>query len=187
MKKKRGVTLIELLVSMILLTIMMVAFTNVYIFGMKTYTEQFIQTKLHSDSQTIIDRITTDVNVAAAIEGSYGSYNTGETTLIIKVPALDVNQNFVYASGTMVYDRFIYYQEGNSLHKLTIASSSSTRYSQNNENKTLTTRLTTLAFAYEPDITSPISVTTTITLSQTAGKINKSATLTGKANLRNAL
>jgi prepilin-type N-terminal cleavage/methylation domain-containing protein len=185
MKKKKGVTLIEILVAMILMVIMMVAFSNVYIFSMKTYGEQFVQTRLSSEAETLVDRISTDINLAQGVEGTYSTYTTSQTTIILLVPAIDASQNFIYSNGVIASDRIIYYKVGTNLHRIIYAINNSARFSQNGQDAILSKLVTGLTFTYDPDMVSPVKVTTSITVSQKAGKKTQNITVTGKSGLRN--
>lgn len=187
MKKKKGTTLIELLVVMVLIGIMVVAFGQIYASGMKTYREQLAQTRLSSEAQTILDRITTETKMAKQVEAEYNTFTTGGNTLILNLPAVDNDQNFLYTGSNLRVDRVIYYQVGSELHRLVYADSGSIRYSQNNQDTVLTKKLSTMTFTYDPEINLPGLVQTQLAFAEKVGNDQRVVEVKGKAKLRNNL
>ena len=187
MKLKKGTTLIELLIVIIILTILMTAFSSIYVNGIKSSREEFIQTQLQSDAQTILDRITGDIKLAQGVDANYNTFVTSENTIILKVPAIDQSQNFLYTGTDLLLDRIIYYKHNSELHRVVYANMASIRYPSNNTNRILSDKVSIFTPTYQPDMINPVTVTTTLKLSKAVGKVNKFITVVGKAKLRNNL
>lgn len=186
-KRRRGTTLIELLVAIVILSIMMVVFSSIYTNSIKTFQQELTQAQLQADSQLIVDNIINDIKSAQSVEANYDTYSSDTDSIILKVPAVDANQNFLYTGSVMVFDRIIYYKSGPAIHKIIYADTNSNRYALNGLNKTLSSNVTGLTFNYYPDNILPTAVSTTIQLTKNVGKFNRSVILTSKAKMRNNL
>jgi prepilin-type N-terminal cleavage/methylation domain-containing protein len=185
---KRGMTLIELLISMTVTSILMLSFSAIWANSIKSSKEQLAQTQIQSETQIIIDKIESDIRKARTTESSYSGYTLGAETLIIQIPAIDSAQNILYSGQTQLLDRVVYYKSGNTVKRKVIANASSIRAAENNTEKTLTTNLVALNFSYiKLNINSPINseVKTTLTLSKKAGKVTKTSTISSQTTFRN--
>jgi len=180
---KKGTTLIELLIAIIILGIIMTVFSSIYLIGVNSFRNEFVQSQLLSNSQVIVDRINQDVKFAQGIDETFNSYTTSNTLLIIQSPAIDTEHIFI-PNGI---DRIIYYQDGEELHRVIYANPNSSRYPQNGIDQILTKNLKTLSFGFFPDQANPNKVSTTLTLSKGVGKLYRSVTITAKAKMRNKL
>jgi prepilin-type N-terminal cleavage/methylation domain-containing protein len=183
--KKKGITLIELLIVMVLMGIVMPVISSIFITGLKTFNQEFTQTELQSNAQTILDEILNDAKNAQAVEETYGTYTTGANTIILRVPTINSAQVIQYEDSSMLFDRIVYYYEVNKIHKVVFADSRSIRFGQNNTNKVLASNILALNFTYDPDVIAPTLVSTTVSNVQEVGKLTRSVSVTGKARLRN--
>lgn len=183
--KKRGVTLIELLLVMMLLAVVLPAIVSVYIYGSKTFTEQLTQSRLQSDAQTLLDEITNDIRNAQSVEDVYGTYTTDSNTIILRVPALDSGQVIQYNGTSQKSDYIIYDFTGTSIHKVIYADPSSIRYPQNNQNKVIANNILMLTFSYDPSVDSATLVQVNVRNNQSVGKVVENFSVTSKARLRN--
>lgn len=183
---KKGITLVELMIVMVLIAIILPAVSSVYIKGMQTFRTELSQSQLQSDAQTILDEILNDVKNGQSIETSYNNdqFTTGQNSIIIKIPALDSNQNILYTGTNMRFDRVIYYFEGNSIHKVVYADSGSTRYANNGIDKVLAKNVLVLSFSFEP-IDSPTLITVNVSNNTSIGQNERTVSITGQARLRN--
>lgn len=184
--KKCGITLIELLITMSMIAIIASVITSVYLIGFKTFKEEMASSIVQSNAQTILDAMTTDIKNGLQIEPTYGSYTTSETTIIIRVPAIDSSNNILYESDTMLFDRIIYYYNNNSIHKMIVADPGSSRASRSGFDTVLDANVLVLRFTYEPDASSATFVSATISSDiAVSGNRTRSITITGQARLRN--
>ena len=58
---KKGFTLIEVLITMVLVTVISLTITTVYVIGMKTYQEELATSTVQSNGQTIMDALVNDI------------------------------------------------------------------------------------------------------------------------------
>jgi len=187
MKKKRGITLIEVLISSVLLVTISAAVSTIYVNGYRTYREQFAEAQVNINAQTILDSIISDAKNAQSVEETYDIYTSGNNAVVLKVPAIDSNKNILYDGTSMLFDRIIYYFEGNAIHKKVFADASSARYTQNGLDKVLDQNILVLEFAYEPDVISTTLLTVELSASLKVGGSTRDISLIGKARLRNHL
>lgn len=184
--RKRGVTLIELLITMSLVAFIAAVITSVYLTGFKTFKEELASSTVQSNAQTILDALTTDIKNGLQIEPSYSTYTTDDDSIIIRIPAIDSNKNILYSGSNMLFDRIIYYYKDNSIHKVIYADPSSSRYSKSGFDTVLDSKILVLRFAYEPDATSATLVTATISSDiKVSNNRTRSITISGQARLRN--
>lgn len=186
---KKGTTILELLIAIIILAIMMTVFSAIYINGVTSFRNEFTTSQLQSTAQTVIDRMNQDIKSARGIESTYEGYTLSDNTLILRVPAIsnDDEEYFIYSGGILQFDIFVYYQSSNEIQRVIYANPSSKRYSKNEQVQTLTKNVIGLSFSYDPDIASPARISTTITLSRDIGKLTRQATVTATAKMRNNL
>lgn len=183
--KKKGLTLIELLIAMTLLATIAAVISSVYVTGYKTFYEELTSSTIQSNAQTILDGLITDARNGLLIEQSYLTYTTGPNSIIIKVPALDSGSNILYSGTNMLYDRVIYYYQNNAIHKIIFADPASSRYPKNGHDVILDENILELNFTYDPDQATATLVTATISSQDMVGHIARHITITGQARLRN--
>lgn len=183
--KKRGLSLIELLIAMSFIGVLSAVVATVYVTGFNTYRQELASSTVQSNAQTILDALITDARNGVLIEPTYDSFTTGADTIIIRIPAIDASQNILYSGSDMIFDRIIYYYSGNEIHKVTFADPLSSRFPKNGIDSVLDKNILVLNFTYEPDPTAPTLVTATISSEVQAGNRTRSITLTGQARLRN--
>lgn len=184
--KKKGLTMIELIVVMVLLSILLPVLLSIYVYGTKTFNEELSQSELQSDAQTILDSILNDIRNAQSVEASYDDqFFSNGTTIVLKVPALDQSQNIIYDGSTMQSDIIVYSFYDNSIHKRVFADADSRRATQNNIDKILASNILELNFTYEPDPLAATLVQVTLKNHKKVGNQSKSINVSSKARLRN--
>lgn len=185
--KKKGLTLIELLIVMVLMSILMPVIVSIYISGIKTFNQELTQTQLQSNAQTILDEIMNDTKNAQAVLETYNGETTNTSTIILRIPAIDASQVIQYNGTDMLFDVIIYKFEGNNIHKIVYSpiESNSVRRAQDGRDKVIASNILNLIFDYDPDPVSPTLVTTTVTNNQAVGIFVRKVTVTSKARLRN--
>lgn len=183
--KKRGLTLIELLITMGLIGSILIVITSVYLVGFRTFREELASSTVQSDAQTILDAVVTDVKNGILIEPTYDIYTTGANTIIIRVPSVNSDEEILYNGSDMLFDRLIYYYEGTNVHKVTLADPASFRYKNNGNDAILDKRALNLSFTYDPDQSTATLVTVNLSSSIQLGNRNKNITISGQARLRN--
>lgn len=190
---KKGLTLIELLITITLLSILLISFSSIYISGIKTYREEFAKSQLQTEAQTILDKISTDIKASKTTEAQFTDSSTGlsytlnSNTLILLLPAIDNRdsngQNIIYSGNSMLFDRVIYQKNGNSLTKKVISAPGSARLNENNITKTLSPN--NIAFTFTPVTANANQINLTLTFSKKVGNKTLTTTVRGTANFRN--
>lgn len=183
--KRKGLTLIELLITMGLIGSVLIVITSVYLVGFRTFREELASSTVQSDAQTILDAIVTDTKNGMLIEPTYDTYTTGTNTIIIRVPAVDSGQNILYSGTDMRYDRVVYYYTGSEIHKVTYADNDSIRYKNNLADTILDKNALSLSFEYDPDPTTATLVKISLSSTISVGNRNKDINISGQARLRN--
>ncbi len=183
--RKAGFSLIELLIVMGFITVISLTVTTVYVVGIKTYNQELASSSVQSDSQTILDALTTDIKNGVSIDLSYDTYTTDTDTIIIRVPAISSSKDVLYTGTNMRYDYIIYDYSGNDIHKIVYADPSSKRYGQNGRDNILDRNILSLSFDYDPTPDSATLVTVNISSNIKMGNEERNISLTGQARLRN--
>ncbi len=185
MMKKRGFTLIEMMITMSLVVVLSAVISSLYITGFRTFKEQMAIATIQSDGQTILDTMTTDIKNGLSVEPTYLTHVSDANSIIIRVPAVNSQGKIIYSGTNMLVDHIVYYYENKSIHKIVYADPASVRYAKNNVNSTLDNKILILGFSYSPDTTSATLVTVSISSEIKVGTRSEQIQLTGKARLRN--
>lgn len=192
MKKKHGITLIELLITIGIIGMVLVVITSVYLVGFRTFREELASSTVQSNAQTILDQIVTDTKNGMLIEPPTNpvtigakTFTTGTNTIIIRLPAINSSKQILYSGSDMLYDRIIYYYENNEIHKITIADTGSIRYKNNMADTVLDKKALSLSFEYDPDLSTATLVKVNLSSTISVGNRNKEINISGQARLRN--
>jgi len=161
---QQGLTLIELLISIVLLSILLTVFTSAFVSGIKVYQREFQTANLQSENRIVLDRIISDIKQAYNVEDTSDS-----DTLVLALPAIDASGNILYeATGQFKTDYFTYTKNGTSLEKEILPDASSSRTAIT---KTILDKVSNLTFTYLPDLSSAEEVEVRlITQDQSSGK-----------------
>lgn len=180
-----GFTLIELIITVSIISIMILVVGQVYLIGMVQGKSNMKKAQLQTEGKSAMDGIMKNVKVASAIESAYGEYTSDGTHLILRMPAIDTNENFIYIAPTNDY--VTYYLEGKNLHKLvTSANTSSRLFAQNGSDNIILSNVKTLAFTYSAVTPATSSlVTLEMTLENTTQKVPIEIKLKSSGRLRN--
>lgn len=110
---QKGLTLIELLISITLLSIIVAVFTSTYVTGISVYTREVRTTNLQNESRIILDRIVSDIKQSnEVVSGS------NETVLALAAPSIDTNGNILYENtGLFKMDHITYWLTDSALYK----------------------------------------------------------------------
>lgn len=178
MKNERGLTLIELLVSIVLLGVLLSAFTSVYVMGIKSYQREFRTTNLQSENRIVLDRIIADTKQAYKIDPA----SDGDT-LILLVPAIDANGVILYdGTGQFKTDVLTYDKSGNEIMKSISPDISSSRSAVN---KSIIQKVSGLTLTYIPDLNTAGEVTINLRTSDVSSGKTITINNISRAFLRN--
>ena len=90
-RRAAGFSLIETLIAMFILVMMFLAILSLYSKGQQTFINENALADAAEESRFPLAWIARDVKMASSIEASYGSYVTSASTLVLKIPSVDVN------------------------------------------------------------------------------------------------
>jgi prepilin-type N-terminal cleavage/methylation domain-containing protein len=182
--KKRGFTLAELLIAIVLLSIIMAAVSAIFSVALKNYQVSFTQSGLQKDVNLVMDNISRDIKQSVEIPNEYNGIVRSSSTLILSLPAIDENENFLYNADLLEKDYVVYRKVDDKLHKMVFASPLSVRYSQNNSDKILMENVFELNFLYTP-ADNTTKVESALTISTEVSKTTLNVTAKSTANRRN--
>jgi|GEM_PF-1245662 len=187
-RNQSGLTLIEVTIAMVIIIVMIVVVAEVYVNGMVQSKSDFVKVRLQSEGKAAIDGITKNVKSASSVEGTYSSYTSGQTVMILMTPAIDSSENFIYDGGTLVYDRIVYYVDGENLHKAVFSTDTDSRlYPQNGSDNIILRNIKSFSFTYTPAVpnTDFVEIDTELEDAVSGNKI-VNISLESKGRLRNA-
>jgi len=181
-----GLTLIELIITLAIISMMILVVTQVYVTGMVNSRTDMKKATLQTGGRSVLEGITRNIKLASAVEATHDTYTSDATNLILKVPAIDSSENFIYSGGVRVNDYIVYYLEGKKLHKVVDSTNVTSRlYPQNGTDNIIMTNVKSLSFTYNPAIPSVTMVNINATLEDISQKKPIEITLNAGGRLRN--
>jgi len=129
---KKAFSLVELIIAMGILGVIMMAVMTLFIIGVKNYSRESQRNFMQKEINFTADDIGVQIKQAAEVPGSYDTYTRGSNTLILAVPAIDEDEEFLYIGDALLYDYFIYYLSGGTLLKKIITNENSIREDKEN-------------------------------------------------------
>lgn len=181
-----GLTLIELIITLAIISMMIFVVTQVYVTGMVNSKVDMKKATLQTGGRSALEGITRNVKLASAVEATYDAYTSDATNLILKVPAIDSSENFIYSGGNRINDYIVYYLDGKDLHKVVSSTNATSRlYTQDGTDNILMTNVKSLSFTYNPAIPNVTMVNINATLEDTTLKDPIEITLNAGGRLRN--
>lgn len=133
---ERGVTLVELLITISVASIVLLALTSLTLYTYGDTLRANTKARLSSESQTILRSMVEELRQSSSIRASNtisdphapsGGWNTSNANfiLIISTPALDSNNNFIMnnQTGFAYQNEIVYFAVNNSLYKRFLANS----------------------------------------------------------------
>lgn len=175
--KTKGLTLVELGISMAILMTIMVVTGSIFSVSIKSYQTESQRSIFQRDLNLATDLIARDIKQSQAIQSYPPNYNLSATTLSLVLPAIDSDNNFIYdLNGNPKTDVIVYFKPAaeNNLYKVVFPYAQSKRSQDsaaNNPKKILSDYVTSVNFSTSPNST-PRQVDFGITLAKTvSGKL----------------
>ncbi len=89
--RPKGLTLIEMLVGLAIVSLLIVAILSLYSKGQQQFLNQNIQSDVLEKSRFPLAWIARDVKSAVQVAATWGSYTTSSNTLVLAVPSVDAS------------------------------------------------------------------------------------------------
>jgi prepilin-type N-terminal cleavage/methylation domain-containing protein len=178
---KKAFTIVEVIIAMGLLGIIMVAVSALFNVGVKNYRTESQKALMQKEINFVADDIGVQIKQAAKVPESFDVYNRTASSLILALPAVDIDENFIYSGGNLAYDHYIYSLSGGNLTKKIVTDANSNR--QDRET-TVLNNVTEFNCTYLPDVDTE-QVTCIITTAVTVRGNVISFTAEKTARLRN--
>lgn len=151
----KGLSLIELLISIVLLSVLLIVFTSAFVNGIKVYKRETRTSNLQNESRIVLDRIISDIKQASGVNTT-----STATMLNLEVPSIDINENILYeGTGDFKIDNYIYTLNSNTITKTVDPHMDSSRP---NSTKTILDKVSNVTFTYLPDLASAEEVEVTL-------------------------
>jgi prepilin-type N-terminal cleavage/methylation domain-containing protein len=174
-----GFTLMEMVVSIALIGLLMVALTQFFLGSTQIYRTQNAELDINMTGRTALDDVDNYVRQAVQVQSTYLTYATDEETLILSIPSISSSSQILAGH----FDTVVYYLVGTSLYREVVPDSLSSRLAGT---RLVGSYISLLTFTYDNlDLAQVKTVGTSLFLSKEAGRQVQSMTVTSKARLRN--
>lgn len=188
-RSKSGFTLIELIITSVIMVVMIVVVGQVYIMGMVQSKSDMAKANLQIEGKSAMEGIVNNVKLSSSIEPTHSGLVSGAQTLILKIPAISVDENFIYnppGSSTRDNDYVTYYLENKNLHKKVESTNISSRlFAQNGTDVVILSNVKSLNFSYSPAIPDVAKVSASIVIENTNYKTPIEVQIGGQGTIRN--
>lgn len=140
-----GFTLIEVLISIVIISFILIALFNIYTGYNTVMTIQQAHIDVNGSARTIVDEFKQTAMQADSVVASHAfsgtTYSSGTSAIVFELPSIDSSGNII--SGT--YDYIVLYATSTSAYKITDSGTGSARISGTRH---LSDTLSTLSFTY---------------------------------------
>ena len=180
-KLRRGFTLIELIISIVLISIITSAVMTLFLVGVKNYQRESQRNFMQQEINFTADDLGSQIKQAAEAPEIYDTFTRDSQALILALPAIDNNQKYIYSGSSLIYDYIIFYLEDGALKKTVIPNAQSTRLAKDDS---VLEDVSNFNCNYSPSTDTEL-ITCVLETSQTVSKTNLNFTATKTARLRN--
>jgi len=185
MKRFKGFTLVELLISIALLGVIISITSAVFSVALRSYRLNIQKSFFQKDMNFALDSIANNAKSASLITASKNGYASSQNTVILAIPAKDQSGNFVYTADVLEYDYYIYYLSNGSLHKKIYGNPNGSLSGQNNTDTTIMENVTNFSVTYSPDMANAQGITVILGVGRSVGNHDVSLSQQRSVNLRN--
>jgi prepilin-type N-terminal cleavage/methylation domain-containing protein len=138
-----GLTLIEVLISLVITSILVLAVLSLYTMGHKYFMNQTAAADILEDSSFPLVWIARDVKSAVRVAAAYSGYATSADVLVLQVPAIDSGGLIIDVDND--FDYIVYRRSGRMAERILIAVPPSARTSGR---RFLSDNVVALSFTY---------------------------------------
>lgn len=192
MKKPRakkgasGLTIVELVISMAIIGVIFAATASIFSTAVKNYRVNFQKSVIQKELNFTLDSIANDIKSAATVNGSFCGFTTNENTLILGIPAINEDNDFIYTGDVLELDHIIYFKTGNTIKKHICANILGKKASLDGKETMLINNVSDFSIEYSPGIVGAEQIRLEMGIEKPADKTTIRITGQRTANLRNA-
>lgn len=110
---RRGLTLVEVMISLGLLSLLGAATISMFIFCMRASESYYWHGELDQEMRNSATALVRDVRQALSLENAYEEFTADDNTIILRLPAVDANRDPLDISSK--FDWIVYYADGGKL------------------------------------------------------------------------
>jgi prepilin-type N-terminal cleavage/methylation domain-containing protein len=177
--KQDGFTLVEILVSMVIIVICGIIVTDLFIGQNRIYKVETAELSIGSDARSALDEIDNHVRQAYRTLASYSTYTASNQVLILQLRGLGSNGQILPG----VFDIVVFYLDGRDLYREVIPDVTSSRAAIT---KKVASSINDLDITYnDADFTLVTEVTVDLTAQEDAGVQSRAITVSTVSTLRN--
>lgn len=172
---KSGFTLIELVITIGLLSVVTTVLVVLFMASYKTYSLSNTSGTLQVASRGVLDRMTREIRQAVSVVSSSGAYTTGDEEIVLQLASIDNNETIIPST----YDYVVYRldpADPTILQEVMIADAASARRS---DTRNILNNVEDLTFAYFDTTNTAVSGDYTTTKRVTI-QVNSSQTQHGQ-------
>lgn len=125
--RNKGFSLVELIIAIALLGTIMAVVMTLFVVGIKNYRRESQRNFMQKEINFTADDLGTQIKQATLVPVAYDGTSRSAQTLILALPAVDEDENFIYNGDSLLYDYYIYYLSGKELYKKVVPDSQSVR------------------------------------------------------------
>jgi len=189
---KKGFSLIEMIFVVTFVALLTLFVAGQYVSGTGIFNEQSKKIFLSQDIRHFSKIIANDIRQALIIENSWTDpeegviHQTGTSKIVLALPSVDSNGNWIYEGPTLKLDYIVYWQHNNKLWRR-IYSHSNHQQRKPLSSKPVLINLKNLNFNYEPHPSEGITRKVVFSLGLSTPSRNKEieANITKSVKLRN--
>ena len=162
---------------------------QVYILGMTQSKSDMAKALIQIEGKSVMEGIVNNIKLTSSIEPIHSGKTSGADVVILKIPAIDDDENFIYnppGSSTRDYDYITYYLENKNFHKAVESTNISSRlYLSNGIDDILLTNVKSLSLLYNPAMPDASKVSINLVIENTKYKKPIEVPLRGQGTIRN--
>lgn len=117
----------ELIISIALLGIIMAAVMTLFMIGIKNYRRESQRNFMQKEINFTADDLGMQIKQATDSPATYDVYTRGPETLVLALPSINADGDFLYYGSELLKDYVIYYLQNSSIHKKIVSDPSSSR------------------------------------------------------------
>lgn len=117
----------ELIIAIALLGIIMGAVSTLFMIGLRNYQRESQRNLMQQEINFVADDLGTQIKQAALAPETFEDHTRSTETLILALPAVNPDEDFLYTGDSLLYDHVIYTLQEGTLYKEVVIDPTSNR------------------------------------------------------------